>query len=567
MGVFIPQRYPVLVLLTLQLGVIEVSAFNPDSYKPYQWDWKFQTKNFDKVPRVPCPDGALRRCVCKNDVTKSLYMVDCGEGTIQISDIHHLQHNATHFRSTNYYNNILTLSNGSFDRSTQLIHLDLSANWLETIESDAFVGLTKLVILDLSGNNLFTPGEFLRPLSSLQTLNFRQYPDFHAPSLKSCETIENIMKGISDLKQLEKLQISCPQIRKDDVLLLQHTSVTYLSIYNLRNGIERGAFSNWSALNSLQLNALAASVFPKLSDIQVEQLYIKGGLEGETNFTGFHAPHLKALTIYNTDLEYIDFGSLGIHTLQWLDLSFNKITSLDLSFGFHSLQGLDISHNRISSLDLPFRAHALQWLNFSYNGISSFDMSEMEQLHSIDISHQKSCFSFNKTLPDSLTFVNFSGTQLCSELSICLFNAQFVNRQRTLLTGFFYSQFFDPVKPRLLKDIYDLWNLLLRVSWKKHSAADDVNVHKIEDFIVESKCENITPKVPFRHLNLQDNDIECVYSSLFNQYDWSALNILNLSNNRLGFGTCADASTSHFMDFLRPLPNLTDLYLDGNPIK
>ena len=55
---------------------------------------------------------------------------------------------------------------------------------------------------------------------------------------------------------------------------------------------------------------------------------------------------------------------------------------------------------------------------------------------------------------------------------------------------------------------------------------------------------------------------------MFNQYDWSALNILDLSNNRLGLdGSCAVTNTSHFMDFLRPLWNLTDLYLDGNPIK
>ena len=38
-----PARYSVLVLLMLQIGVMDVCAFNPDSYKPYQWDWEAQT--------------------------------------------------------------------------------------------------------------------------------------------------------------------------------------------------------------------------------------------------------------------------------------------------------------------------------------------------------------------------------------------------------------------------------------------------------------------------------------------------------------------------------------------
>ena len=81
--------------------------FNPESYKPYQWDWDAQTEDFHNIPRLQCP-RALHSCVCKSDLRKSMYLVDCGEHTIQLRDIYHLPHNTTHFRS--YRNGLKTLS-------------------------------------------------------------------------------------------------------------------------------------------------------------------------------------------------------------------------------------------------------------------------------------------------------------------------------------------------------------------------------------------------------------------------------------------------------------------------
>ena len=128
-----------------------------------------------------------------------------------------------------------------------------------------------------------------------------------------------------------------------------------------------------------------------------------------------------------------------------------------------------------------FGVHTLEWLDISRNEITSLDLSEMQKLHYLDISGQGKCFSFNKTLPASLIYINFMGTQLCSHQSICLFHVEVVEHRSTLIKEFFKAYFFEPINSHLLKDVYDLWNLLLRVSWKKHSAAADVNVHKIEE--------------------------------------------------------------------------------------
>ena len=526
--------------------------FNPDAYKPYQWDWEAQTKDFHNIPRLQCP-RAMSRCVCKNDLRRSMYLVDCGEHPLQLRDIYHLPHNTTHFRL--YQNGLKTLPNGSFDNMTNLLYLDLSQNELEIIASDAFSGLTNLVTLDLSRNFRLDLGEFLWLLSSLRTLNIRQINNV----LSSCPSnfclsgnaVKYIINGKSWLRQLEKIQISCSFIAKDDVLLLQNTSITYLSITEVIS-IDQGAFSRWTALNSLQISMIhvpvslfakiaclagfqmSDEVFKNLSSLHVEHLYIQGDLKGKPSFEDFNAPNLKALTIHNTDVEFIDFGSV--------------------------------------------RAPNLQLLNIAQNRISSLDISQMEQLYYLDISHQTStdCLSSHIILPDSLIFVDFSGTQLCSQLSICLFHVEFVNLRNTGLTEFFnalnLSHWKDAAavaKPQNMTVIKDLIQKLdfgsVLISLLGYLIKD--NLSKMKDYYVDLGCAITTEKVVIRCLNLQDNNIECINSSVFNQYDWSALNVLDLSNNKLGFSARPDTNPSHFMDFLMPLWNLTDLYFDGNPIK
>ena len=448
------------------------------------------------------------------------------------------------------------LQSFNFERLTNLTSLDLSRNELKTIESHNVPYLTKLVYLDLSVNShLHGPTVFLRHLSSLQTLSIDSWN-------------QDIARGISELKKLEHLAIRTMQaVSKKDVLQLQNTSVTYLRIYYELEQIDRGAFSSWKALVSLELHIVGdVDVFKALSGLQAERLYITFSFSpGTIDFDGFEAPNLSALAFHHAKQEELSFKSFDVPTLQWLDISHNSITSLDPSVGFQTLQWLDISHNRITSLDLSFGVHKLQWLNASYNIISELDMSKMQTLYNLDISHQEQCFSTKKTLPRSLTYVNVSGTQLCSQESICLFHVEFVNQRSKMLTEFFKAHFFDYAKPHLLKDIYNLLNLLHLSPTTDVDA--DVNLRKIEDFIVESNCTNTTEKVDIRYLDLRDNDIKCVYPSVFNQYDWSDLNILDLSHNKLGSVSYVHTNASHFWDFLMPLWNLTDLYLDSNHLQ
>ena len=291
------------------------------------------------------------------------------------------------------------------------------------------------------------------------------------------------MNGISQLKKLEYLGISQEYTSKDDILLLQNTTVTDLSILYV-HGIEKAALSHWKDLNSLillfhNIVRIPANWFlNNISGLHTEYLCIGLGLSGNVYLDDFEAPNLQTLIIYVSKVEYFDFGSFGVRSLQWLDVSYNEITILD--------------------------------------------MSQMQQLYHLDVSHQTSmqCF-FLTAFPDSLNSVDLSETQICNlRLNNCFLHLEFVNMCDTGLKW-------------LYDDYFDL-------------------------------CSNVTDRVAIRHFDVRENVVQCVNSTLFTRYDWSALNVFKLSNNKLGSDPCSDIQTPHFMDFLKPLWNLTDLYLDGN---
>ena len=151
------MRFFLLVLLgTFQGQTGSYSPFNPDSNKPHQWGWEIHKNDFDNAPKIRCPIEDLQRCICKNDVQKSRYMVDC-ENVFIRSRAYQLKvpHNATHFRATR--NDLIMITNGIFRNASRLICLDLSNNWLRTIGHYAFAALRGLTVLDLSHNILFSP--------------------------------------------------------------------------------------------------------------------------------------------------------------------------------------------------------------------------------------------------------------------------------------------------------------------------------------------------------------------------------------------------------------------------
>ena len=477
----------VFVSLVLLLGAIDASSFNPDSYKPYQWNWEAQTKDFHNKRRLPCPTKYFRPCICKSDLKKSTFLVDC-DGTLTTGKIYRLQapHNATHLRVRK--SKIVTIPSGSFDQVKHLIYLDLSSNYLEKIESQAFAGLDSLRVLDLSNNALRSSAVFLRPLSSLQVLNV------------CCQFKDDFvfMDSIVDLKQLEKLAFSTSFLSKDKVLKLQNTSVTYLSVSAWQLAlleIQRGALFTWTTLKSLELKyqtnlgIRSNDVFKNLCGLHVENLYIESGLSGFIFPFHFKAPNMQAFAMSKTDVKKYLFLFADLQSVQWLDISSNRLEYIYFPF-MYRLRHVDISN----------------------------------QMPLTDICMRPIRFFVENPVPNSLISIDFSGTKTCFLTITYLLHLKFVNLRNTDLAKVLTGQ----------------WLV----------------------------CQ--TNEVTISHLDLQDNNIQYIKPTFFNSCDWSALNVLKLSNNRLDLGesnTCGYIQPAHFMDFLKPLWNLTDLYLSRNSVE
>ena len=80
------HRVSLLVLLGKFQGPTGWSSrFNPDPYKPQQWG---SVGNFDNAPGILCPTEDLHRCICKNDVQKSRFLVDSEDVSLDIGYRH-----------------------------------------------------------------------------------------------------------------------------------------------------------------------------------------------------------------------------------------------------------------------------------------------------------------------------------------------------------------------------------------------------------------------------------------------------------------------------------------------
>ena len=410
------HRFSVLVLLSILQGYSGwPSSINIESYKPYSWDSKSQMKSFDNIPQLPCPTKNLQLCVCKSDLKNSWYLVDCQGKRFNDQIIYRLQvpPNTTHFNTAgNFFN---TIHNGTFENATSLIYLDLSSNYVDRIESHAIAELQNLTVLDLSHNSIKEPAVFLRPLSSLQVLSFIE-DEFTYP-------IKYIVDGISESKYLEKLAIATNYISRENVRQLRNTPVTYLSINNVFRTpppsrliqpapvIERGAFSSWKSLKTLELNYMTSlgsrsnDVFRNLSGLHVVALYIKSGLYGAIRFDGFEAPNLKALAMNNNQVHFFDFDSFSVPTVQWLD----------------------ISHNTIGWVRNPI-LHQLYYLDMS-------SQTPIEQCTILEFGTD----SDTRSQFGNLTFVDLSGVTLCyEELGFtisCYSHVKYVNLRHSRLTA------------------------------------------------------------------------------------------------------------------------------------
>ena len=254
------------------------------------------------------------------------------------------------------FNSIRTIDESSFNYAdfSSVTNLILSENAIEIISKDAFVGFTSLQKL-LLGNNLLRELEVnCRDLPNLSELEIRQnllvaMPAFHG-NCSSLGTLElsfnNIDKIISEdfenitninsIKMRSNGLINFPSFHGSNIGMKEVFEIDLA--YNEIKLINARTFEGFDKLNRIDLTynkiqnfSIASSDVPLVSEIELN----RNEIETFPQFYGMMNA-LKRLK--------------NITNLEFLDLSYNQLTEIEISVALPNLSFFDLEFNLLSTM-------------------------------------------------------------------------------------------------------------------------------------------------------------------------------------------------------------------------
>ncbi|XP_016718385.2 receptor-like protein 6 [Gossypium hirsutum] len=318
------------------------------------------------------------------------------------------------------YSNLLGPVPRSLGNLLQLTDLDLSRNQLSGQIPRSLGNLLQLTHLDLSNNQL--SGQI--PLSILN-LTQLEYLGIYENSLEGntsgSKSIHGHIKEFES-KSLELIALDHNKLQgplPSSIFQLLNLTRLFLSSNNLSGVIEFSMFSNLSNLQFLDLS------------------YNSLSLTSNSTFSVNHIlPNLTSLLLSSCNLSEFPQFLKGLKSLEWLDLSYNriegKIPQWMQEVGIDSLRYLNISHNSLTEVEqfpwkniafldlssnlirgnLPILASTINIFlisNNSFNGEVSSLICNASALQILDLSHNNlsgkipQCFG---NLSNSLEFLN-----------------------------------------------------------------------------------------------------------------------------------------------------------------
>jgi len=245
------------------------------------------------------------------------------------------------------YNKIQSIEKSFFSKFQTLASLDLSFNDLHSLQNTFFLNLNELKQLYLNNNQILTiEKETFDFLENLIHLDLSQ------------NLIYDLSKSVfSKLKNLKNLKLNSNQIEK----LMKENFCGLLSLASLD-------------LSKNKILSLQGDLFVCLNEI-------------------------KALKLSSNKLKF--FLNESIETLEFLDLSFNNLTS----FNFPSLSSLDLSHNvKLDHLNVSNNVRVLNLSNTNSKLIINLNISALFNLEELDLSLNnlsligRDYFSYSKNL-------------------------------------------------------------------------------------------------------------------------------------------------------------------------
>jgi len=280
-------------------------------------------------------------------------------------------------------NEITEIKPGTCDKISILEYLYLENNIIEHLEIDVFCGFVKLKYINLKGNNLqfFHPDTFA-VLPNLQTLflsqnfglkiqNDSHYKNSHSLKrlgISGCNIRSVSVETFANVRELEWLDLSYNSLRSLDINTLK--VLPKLSLVNL---------------NRNQIFEIKPGTCEKISHLVY--LYLKYNIiEHLANdvFCGF--VHLKYIDLRENKLQYLHPDTfVGLQNLQTLILSHNYDLQVPTDSHFinsHSLKHLFISFCNIRSVSVETFANviALEGLDLGHNKLKVLDINILKVL-------------------------------------------------------------------------------------------------------------------------------------------------------------------------------------------
>ncbi|XP_058821743.1 leucine-rich repeat-containing protein let-4-like [Topomyia yanbarensis] len=296
---------------------------------------------------------------------------------------------------------VKSVSRYTFERASALVLLNMSTNNLQEIQSYVFSGAIQLTVLDLSKNNISSIDE--KAFSGLNTLHTLLLSSNRLKILK-----DNVFSPLGNLQKLSMARNNLEVLEKD--LFATNSRMTMLFLHNNQLVvIEQDLFKNVNELEYLWLkNNNLTSLEISISNVKRVNVMNNQLIKIKINTA------VQELYLSNNSISEIvvdDFSDLQLKTL---DLSWNKISSLDVISKIASLQNLDLSHNKIGPLNLTSFAKlsTLVDLNLEDSQISNLQYGTFSQLTSL----QRLDISYNNL--NRINFDIFTSSHLMDEIYI-----------------------------------------------------------------------------------------------------------------------------------------------------
>jgi Leucine-rich repeat (LRR) protein len=338
------------------------------------------------------------------------------------------------------FNQMSKIGSDVFSSLTSLQFLFVANNLIQKIDGAALANQLKLKTIDMSQNKLTSlPDKLFLQLGNLLVLKMDEnlIEDLNNVTFKCANVLEVSLAGnvltsvpafIKNCNSVTSIDLSKNKIVK--ITNGSLSELTHLNQLNLSHNklecLENNSFSTVNTTSNIQfldlsnnkLSKIEQAAFKGLDNLTV--LNLNENLLDDLNGILSHLATLEWLNISTNKVEWFDLAFLP-SSMAMLDLSNNMIADLSNFYNLQNfrLKSLDASRNFLSRIGPECFPKSLVHIRLDANKISEIDpssISHLDNLEHLDLRLNKIEHLASEALTTSYNNVNGKSTMLCNAL-------------------------------------------------------------------------------------------------------------------------------------------------------